>query len=87
MNAFNISSDPRIIGGYYMEADWRGAGSSRITRCNRGTETFSGFSIATFTMAPVLRVTLMELPQMGIGGILHLSIYRDEGTSLVFSQG
>lgn len=38
MNAFTISSDPKIISGYYMEAVQRLGGCLRIVRGGRGTE-------------------------------------------------
>lgn len=38
MNAFTTSSDPKIIGGYYMEAVERLGGCPRIVRGDRGTE-------------------------------------------------
>lgn len=38
MNAFTTSSDPKIIGGYYMEAVQRLGGCLRIVRGGRGTE-------------------------------------------------
>ncbi|XP_059187145.1 uncharacterized protein LOC131969929 [Centropristis striata] len=38
MNAFTTSSDPKIIGGYYMEAVQRLFGCPRIVRGDRGTE-------------------------------------------------
>ena len=38
MNAFTTSSDPKIVGGYYMEAVERAGGCPRIVRGDRGTE-------------------------------------------------
>ena len=38
MNAFTTSSDPKIIGGYYMEAVQKFGGCPRIVRGDRGTE-------------------------------------------------
>ncbi|XP_051249570.1 uncharacterized protein LOC127359638 [Dicentrarchus labrax] len=38
MNAFTTSSDPKIIGGYYIEAVQRLGGCPRIVRGDRGTE-------------------------------------------------
>ncbi|KAK0145716.1 hypothetical protein N1851_015376 [Merluccius polli] len=38
MNAFTTSSDPKIIGGYYMEAVQRLGGCPRIARGDKGTE-------------------------------------------------
>ncbi|XP_061739265.1 uncharacterized protein LOC133556012 [Nerophis ophidion] len=38
MNAFTTSSDPKIIGGYYMEAVKKFGGCPRIVRGDRGTE-------------------------------------------------
>ncbi|KAE8284603.1 hypothetical protein D5F01_LYC17938 [Larimichthys crocea] len=38
MKAFTTSSDPKIIGGYYMEAVQRFSGCPRIVRGDRGTE-------------------------------------------------
>ncbi|XP_055063376.1 uncharacterized protein [Misgurnus anguillicaudatus] len=38
MNAFTTSSDPKLIGGYYIEAVERLGGCPRIVRGDRGTE-------------------------------------------------
>lgn len=38
MNAFTISGDPKIIGGYYREAVQKLGACPRIVRCERGTE-------------------------------------------------
>ncbi|KAJ8014721.1 hypothetical protein DPEC_G00018660 [Dallia pectoralis] len=38
MNAFTTSSDPKLIGGYYMEAVEKLGGCPRIVRGDRGTE-------------------------------------------------
>lgn len=38
MNAFTISSDPKIIGGYYREAVQKLGGYPRIVRGEGGTE-------------------------------------------------
>nr|XP_046264635.1 uncharacterized protein LOC124069481 [Scatophagus argus] len=38
MNAFTTSSDPKVIGGYYVEAGERSGGCPRIVRGDRGTE-------------------------------------------------
>ncbi|XP_061745248.1 uncharacterized protein LOC133544166 [Nerophis ophidion] len=38
MNAFTTSSDPKIIGGYYMEAVKKFGGCPRIVRGDRGTD-------------------------------------------------
>lgn len=38
MNAFTTSSDPKIVGGYYMKAVQRLGGCPRIVRGDRGTE-------------------------------------------------
>nr|XP_029133925.1 uncharacterized protein LOC114920450 [Labrus bergylta] len=38
MNAFTTSSDPKIVGGYYLEAVERQGGCPRIVRGDRGTE-------------------------------------------------
>ena len=38
LNAFTTSSDPKIVGGYYMEAVERTGGCPRIARGDRGTE-------------------------------------------------
>ncbi|XP_062317543.1 uncharacterized protein LOC134021084 [Osmerus eperlanus] len=38
LNAFTTSSEPKIVGGYYMEAVERTGGCPRIARGDRGTE-------------------------------------------------
>lgn len=38
LNAFTTSSDPKIVGGYYMDAVERQGGCPRIVRGDRGTE-------------------------------------------------
>ncbi len=77
LNAYTTSSDPRLIGSYYIEAEQRLGGCPRLVRGDLGTENgyvrgFQRFLFPLTQTAPLI-VTWMEpvppIKELNIGGI------------------